>query len=315
MMMIPMKSTSRISIRMLQRRLITTRRPFKTHLSKRLLSAGVEGEEAAAVASGSSGLLLKRVFGGLVVVAILYKTRLSNPVYEKIVGTERVALESADVKADLPYFYQYDVKTAAQTMNSRLIAMEGHLATAMSNSTSPETSNRVDEIRTKGYSSGITVNLARGEKFAGAANVNELEKCLETIKNYQANGGTLHEKEYTRVVTLAYHNKISALFKSAQFAANKGDAPSCRASVTEIENYLKIKVETLPANISDKDLANVQAKCHSKHIDNLFGEAQNIRRTGSKRETEVRLKVARTYAKAHNVLFDEEKAQSIVNNH
>jgi len=297
------------------RRIMTRTYPISRQLNKRLLTGGVEAEEGAAAAGAAGaagGQMLKRVLGGIAAVVILYKTRLSNPIYEKMVGSEKVALESADVKADLPFFYKYDVKTAAQTMGPRLRSMETHLAKAMSNSTSPETAKRVEEIRTKGYSSGITVNLARGDKFAAAANVNELEKCFETIQDYKLNGGNLDEKEYTRVVTLGYHNKITALFTAAQNAANKGDANTCIGSVAEIETYLKSKVETLPSNMTNEDLASVQTKCHTKHVDNLLSQAQSIRKTGSRRETEARLRQARVYASAHSVGFDEENATSIL---
>lgn len=273
-------------------------------------AAAAEGE-AAAAASASAGPWLFRfiLFSGA--FAALYITRLRNPLYEALVGPEQVSLEYADNRAKLPLTYYWNSKSAKQTMNSRLRAMEASLGAAVSNSSSEKTMARVEDIRKKGYTNGIRVNLGRAKHFARGGKVNEMEKCITNVETYQQKGGIVDTKQLNEIVNLGLNNRSSALFTKAQQEANKGEVSKMLVAVSEMRS-LQSQLREMEPSITEDEITAVALRGHTVHVDRLLEDARKIRSSGSRRLTEMKVSEARRYASANNVEFPEKAATQIL---
>eukprot|EP00494_Astrolonche_serrata_P030747 UN31015 len=237
----------------------------KVQQARRYLTSSTATEAEAAGAAEAAGVgggkpWGPRLFLGGIICIILYGTRFRNPLYESMLGTERVSLESADKDASLPLWYSWDSKTGARTIESRLNNMEETLGKALSSSSNPsETQKKVDRIREKGYTNGIIVNLDRANKFADASNMVELEKVFNVIHKYEASGGKIDEKQLNDVYNLGVNNKSGGLFTKAQQCANKGDASGTLAAVNDIKSLqAKARGESPNLNIKEEELVKVE---------------------------------------------------------
>lgn len=159
-----------------------------------MLSASSEAE-AAAVSGG--GQYIGKICGGSAVLAVLYLTRLRNPLYIAMIGTTESKLKLAENQAALPWNAMWDSRSANDSMRARLSAMERYLGEAMSaaeSGKSTEIQNKVDSIRQQGYSNGIKVTLERAEFWAESGEITKLEQTMDQLRKYEAEGGILDKK-------------------------------------------------------------------------------------------------------------------------
>jgi len=256
--------------------------------------------------------ILARVFLISIICSVLYGTRLRNPLYEAVVGPEQVALEYAENRAKLPLTYYWDSKTAMSTMDSRLNSMESSLGAALANSPTPEKLAKVEKIREKGYSNGIMTSLGRAQHFAREGAVGGMEKCINKVDVYRRKGGKVQESKIDEVVNLGLKTRINILFIEAQQSANKGAVSKMLSSISEIRT-LQGKLRNTTSSISESEIDQVAQRGHTFRINTLLDEAQKVRESGSRRQTELKLEEARRYAMANQVDFDDNVAQEIIN--
>ena len=156
-----------------------------------MLTASSEAEAAAA---SGAGQYAGRIFGGSAVLAVLYVTRLRNPLYISMIGTTESKLQLAESQASLPINAMWDSRSANDSMKTRLSAMERYLGEAMSATDSvnmAEIQVKVDSVRQKGYTNGIKVALERAEFWAENGDITQFEKTVALLQKYKAEGGAL----------------------------------------------------------------------------------------------------------------------------
>lgn len=116
--------------------------------------------------------------------------------------------------------------------------------------------------------------------------------------------------ELDRVKGLAYGTKSNQLMAQAQTMANKGDVSGCSKALSQINN---IRSVYSGLTITENDIKETLSRAHSHHITHILNEARSLKQQGSRRQAQMAIERARTYAQLNDVSFPENQAQSILN--
>jgi len=289
--------------------LIASWNPEKSEqLAKRFLST----EEGAAGGAGSRVKFpILSIFVVTLIISGLYVTRFQNPAVRIIIGAEKTELGLAKKKAALPFAARFDTKTALESMNASLTAMELHLGAAISHSTNlVETQTKVNEIRTQGYTNGINVVLGRAEELARDGAVREVEKVLLQVDNYSRKGGVMDSQVLLEVKQVAYSIAAEKLMATAEAEANAGNISSVSSALSTVSEYIRM-VDGL--SVTEKDIEHTLRNAKENFLSTIIHDARLESSKGSRVQTRNLIKKARRYAKGEGLSIDEAELNEILN--
>ena len=282
-----------------------------------LLAASAPSQsQSQSAARQCSGRLASRLLWSSVLLSALYATRLRNPAYAWLVGTAEAQLELAEAEARPPWNAFWDSRSANDSMQARLAAMERYLGQALSAAQAQaqgeqleRVQRRAEAIRRQGYSNAMRVVLDRADFWAESGELVKFEQMRCQLQRYRAQAGETAEleAELDRVTGKAYGVHCSGLLAKAQTLSSRGAVSECQSAVTQIRD---IEQRAQGVFVDGAKLEQVLLRAHQCHVRHMVDEARRIKQSGARRQAERVLQQARQYARLHGVELAEQCAST-----
>jgi len=272
-----------------------------------------EENRAEEMPKSKYGTLIGQSVIAIGIVGVLWMTRLRNPIWKRYLGETEYNLQLAENEALKPINEKWgDVKSASDTMATRLKSMEQYSGIALSNTTDPLIQQRADRIRVEGYTNGVYVALKKAEFWGVTGEMDSFEKTLDLVDHYISEGGKVDYSELKRIKSIGYSKKCSLLLADAETKANQGDVSGCSGAVQRIHQIMAKCGTEVNCGVEQGELTAVLHRANVHHVSHMFDEAKKVRKSGSRMHAKQLLEQAKSYALANQIPFDDLKAQAIL---